>query len=62
MDADAKENCEEILEILEDAGLDAVLLDDTAPGVPEGVFEVQVPAASVSAAEKLIADNPLPTT
>ena len=45
MDADAKENCEEILGLLEDAGMKGVLWDDSAPGVPEGVFEVRVPAA-----------------
>ena len=58
MDADAKENCEEIVERLEDAGIEAVLLDDSAPGVPEGVFEVRVPASSAAVAEKLIAENP----
>ena len=58
MDADAKENCEEIVERLEDAGIEAVLLDDSATGVPEGVFEVRVPASSAAVAEKLIAENP----
>lgn len=57
MDADAKENCEEIVDLLEDAGIDAVLLDDSAPGVPEGVFEVRVPAPSAADAEKLIAED-----
>jgi len=58
MDADAKENCEEILDLLEDAGMGAVLWDDSAPGVPEGVFEVRVPAADAARAEQLIAENP----
>jgi len=58
MDADAKENCEEIVDLLDDEGIEAVLADDSAPGVPEGVFEVRVPAASAAAAEKLIAENP----
>jgi Putative prokaryotic signal transducing protein len=57
MDADAKENCEEILNLLEDAGIQAVVADDGAPGVPEGVFEVRVPAPSAARAEKLIAEN-----
>jgi len=57
MDADAKENCEEILGLLEDAGMKGVLWDDSAPGVPEGVFEVRVPAADSARAEKLIAEN-----
>jgi len=56
MDADAKENCEEILGILQDAGIEAVLLDDSAPGVLEGVFEVRVPAASEAAADELITE------
>ncbi len=58
MDADAKENCEEILDVLEEAGLEAVLWDDSVPGVPEGVFEVRVPAADAARAEELIAENP----
>jgi hypothetical protein len=60
MDANAKQDCEEILDLLRDAGMKAVLWDDSAPGVPEGVFEVRVPAADAPEAEKLIAENPLP--
>jgi len=60
MDTDAKDDAEDILELLTDAGIQAVLLDDSAPGVPEGVFEVQVPEADRARAEWLIADNPLP--
>jgi hypothetical protein len=59
MDASAKQDCEEILGLLQDAGIEAVLWDDSAPGVPEGVYEVRVPAASASAADQLIAANPL---
>ena len=36
------------------------MLDDSAPGVPEGVFEVRVPAADAARADELIAENPLP--
>jgi hypothetical protein len=60
MDADAKEDAECILELLTDAGISAVLLDDTAPGVLEGVFEIRVPAADAARAEELIEENPLP--
>jgi hypothetical protein len=60
MDADAKEDAECILELLTDAGIQAELLDDSAPGVVEGVFEVRVPAADAARAEELIAENPLP--
>ena len=60
MDADAKEDTECLVELLTDAGLQAVLYDDSAAGVPEGVFEVRVPAAEAARAEQLIAENPLP--
>src|SRR5580704_18084387 len=60
MDASAEEDCQEILDLLQDAGIAAVLLDDSAPGVPEGVFEVRVPTANRAGAEKLIAENRLP--
>lgn len=60
MDANAKEDCQEIADLLLDEGFHAALLDDSAPGVPEGVFEVRVPAAEAVGAEKFIADNPLP--
>jgi|SRR5581483_6594190 len=58
MDADAKEDAESIVELLNDEGIRAVLLDDKAPGVPEGVFEVQVPSRDAARAEELIAENP----
>lgn len=60
MDPSAKEDAENILEMLTDAGIRAVMLDDSAPGVPEGVFEVQVPAADAARAEELVAENPQP--
>jgi type III secretory pathway lipoprotein EscJ len=60
MDANAKEDGQEILDLLQDAGINAVLWDDSAPGVPEGVFEVRVSAANAARADKLIAENPLP--
>lgn len=60
MDPSAKEDAENILEMLTDAGIPAVMLDDSAPGVPEGVFEVQVPAADAARAEELIEENPPP--
>jgi Putative prokaryotic signal transducing protein len=60
MDASAKEDCQEILNLLQDSGIAAVLLDDSTPGVPEGVFEVRVPTVKRAEAERLIAENPLP--
>ena len=58
MDADAKEDADCIQELLTDEGIQAVVLDDSAPGVPEGVFEVRVPSADAARAEELIAENP----
>ncbi len=60
MDADAAEDADCVLELLTDAGIQAVMLDDSAPGVPEGVFEIRVPAPDAARAEEVIAENPLP--
>jgi len=60
MDADAKEDCETIVEILGDRNISAAVVDDNAPGVPEGAYEVRVPAADSARAEAIIAENPLP--
>lgn len=60
MDATAKQDCEIIVDQLAAEGLSPVILDDTAPGVPEGVFEVRVPAAESGRAEGIVAANPLP--
>ncbi|SRR5258708_630308 len=60
MDATAKEDCEIISDILTAEGLSPVVLDDSAPGVPAGIFEVQVPPSEGAKAERLIAENPLP--
>jgi hypothetical protein len=60
MDATAKDDCDIIAEMLTAEGLTPTIFDDSAPGVPEGVFEVQVPANQSQKAEELIAENPLP--
>jgi putative signal transducing protein len=60
MDATAREDCESIVEMLRDEGLSAVMADDSAPGVPEGAYEVRVPARDAARAEKLMDENPLP--
>ncbi len=59
MDATAKEDCDIIVDILTAEGLSPVVLDDSAPGVPEGTFEVRVPADELQKAEELIAEHPL---
>lgn len=60
MDQEAKEDCETIVSLLTAEGLDPVILDDTAAGVPEGVYEVCVPAGQSAKAEEVIDENPLP--
>ena len=60
MDATAKEDCQSIVEMLTEEGIPAVMVDDSAPGVPEGTFEVRVPGAQAARAEKLLDENPLP--
>jgi len=60
MDATAKEDCQILIDILSAQGINAVMFDDSAPGVPEGTFELRVPAADTARAEKVIAENPLP--
>ena len=60
MDATAKEDCESILEMLSEEHISAVLVDDSVPGVPEGTYEVRVPARDAARAEELIDENPLP--
>ena len=61
-DEDARDDAAAIRELLAAEGLQAVVLDDSAPGVPEGAWEVQVPSAQTSMAEELIARSNLPDT
>lgn len=60
MDITAEEDCETISDLLIADGLSPVILDDSAPGVPEGTYEVQVPADQQERAERTIAEHPLP--
>src|SRR5262249_17361631 len=57
MDEDAEEQCDAIRALLEGEGVHAHLVDDSAPGVPEGTFEVRVPSADAKRAEQLIAQS-----
>ena len=59
MDATAKSDCEVIADLLSAEGLRPVTFDDSAPGVPEGVYEVRVPGEQARTAEEIIAANPL---
>src|ERR1700736_3093199 len=60
MDAAAKEDCDEIADLLRANGLSPAVLDDHALGVTEGTYEVRVPAEETKRAEKIIAGRPLP--
>jgi len=60
MDPSAEEDCRAILDTLTNAGVPAVLVDDNARGVPEGVWEVQVAAADAERADRVIAAIPPP--
>jgi ABC-type transport system substrate-binding protein len=60
MDASAKQDCETIVNMLAAEGISAAIRDDSSPGVPQGAFDVQVPAPDAAKAEKLIDENPLP--
>jgi len=57
MDLSAEEDCEAIQEMLAEEGISSEIVDDSAPGVPEGTFEVRVAPADVKMAEKLIAER-----
>jgi hypothetical protein len=57
-DEDAQDDATEVAELLKSEGIEAVLLNDDAVGVPEGAWEVRVPAADAARAEALIAGLP----
>ncbi len=60
MDTNARDDCDTIVDLLRAAGLSPVASDDSAPGVPEGAYEVQVPADQATEADRIVADHPLP--
>lgn len=57
MDSDAEETSAALRDLLVSQGLAAEIADESAPGVPEGTFEVRVPSADATRAEQLIAEN-----
>jgi hypothetical protein len=59
-DEDAGDDAKAITELLTGQGIDAVSLDDTAPGVPSGAWEVRVPPADSERAEDMISEARLP--
>jgi hypothetical protein len=53
-DHSAEDEAIEIHDRLAEAGIEAVVLGDDAPGVIEGTWEVRVPAADVPRAEEIV--------
>ncbi len=58
LDERAREQALLVHERLSAAGLGSVILDDSAPGVVEGTYEVRVPAAQTAQAEQLLSADP----
>jgi len=56
-DASAKEDAEAVYDLLSSAGMNAVLLDENAPGVFSGTYEVRVPHERATEAEQIIASR-----
>ncbi len=52
---EAKEEAAAVAEMLQQEGIAATLVDDSAPGVPQGVWEVRVAPADAPRAEALAA-------
>jgi hypothetical protein len=60
MDETAKEDCDSVVELLRAEGIVGSIADESAPGVPEGVFEVRVSAKDALQAEKIVEANTIP--
>ncbi len=56
-DASARDEAEDVRELLAESGLNAVLLGDDSPGVPSGAVEVRVPSAEAERADDVLAAN-----
>jgi hypothetical protein len=59
-DESAEEDATAIADLLRNSGISPTLLDDDAPGVLEGVWEVRVAPADAARAEQLIAARDMP--
>jgi len=53
-DASADDDAEQVCDLLVEAGLTAIVVDDSEPGVVEGCWEVRVPANQAEHADQLI--------
>ncbi len=56
-DSSARDDAAAVQELLSDEGVRATVVDDRAPGVPAGAWEVRVAAADSARAEALIAED-----
>jgi len=56
MDENAEEDSEAIRDLLASQAISVEVLDDSAPDVPEGTYEVRAPAADAARAEQLVAE------
>ncbi len=54
-DPSAREDAQDVCDLLADMGLSPAVWDDHMPGVPTGACEVRVPAAEAEAADRAIA-------
>src|SRR5580692_4984818 len=54
-DETANEDAAKVCELLVEQGVSAVIVDDSAPGVPSGAWEVRVAPQDQARAEELIA-------
>jgi len=57
-DESAQEDSQSIRNMLAKHGIPSTLLDDSAPGVPKGAWEVQVAEVDAPRADALVAANP----
>lgn len=58
-DSRAEEDAAAVREMLAQEGIAATSVDDSAPGVPEGAWEVRVARADAARAEALVNANPV---
>src|SRR5713226_5270129 len=59
-DTSAEQDAADTRERLAEAGIDAIVVGDDAPGVVEGAWEVRVPEADLARAEAIVATPPQP--
>jgi hypothetical protein len=57
-DPSAEDDANQVVEMLAREGIVAKILDDSAPDVPEGAWEVQVSQADAARAEAMVNANP----